>query len=165
MPEGVREALAVFLGEPSTEADNATPAISKRGSGMSGGGRKWADPGYQADHKQRYDITTKSKALTAWRYIHQASKAAKYSSSQLKNIRARIRSALKGFGVTVSNESAPGSGIRGALPSHRGRGRVLRGPGALRVLVRERKQRPGEPEPVVLLHGPGRPPGDPPRRR
>jgi len=112
-PEGLRETLAVVLG-PVREADNATPAMSKRGSGMSGGGRKWADPGYQSDKKQRYDITTKAKALTAWRYINQASKAAKYSSSQLKNIKGRIRSALKGFGVSVSTESAPGWGFEEA---------------------------------------------------
>lgn len=109
-PEGLRETLAVVLG-PVREADNATPAMSKRGSGMSGGGRKWADPGYQTDKKQRYDITTKTKALTAWRYINQASKAAKYSSSQLKNIKSRIRAALKGFGVSVSTEAAPGWGF------------------------------------------------------
>ena len=108
--DGVREALALFIGAPLTEADSATPAISKRGSGTTGSGRVWADPGYQADKKQRYDITTKAKALTAWRYIHQEGKASKYSGTQLKRIRSRIEAALKKFGVKVStkDESAPG---------------------------------------------------------
>jgi hypothetical protein len=109
-PDGVREALALFVGAPLTEADSATPAISKRGSGTTGGGRVWADPGYQADKKQRYDITTKAKALTGWRYINQASKASKYNSAQLKRIKGRIRAALAKFGVkaAASTESAAG---------------------------------------------------------
>ena len=109
-PEGVREALALFLGAELTEADSATPAISKRGSGLAGSGRAWADPGFQADKKQRYDITTKAKALTAWRYINQAAKAAKYSPAQLKRIKSRIRGALAKFGVKAasSDESAAG---------------------------------------------------------
>lgn len=108
-PESAREALRLVFGDPAavhvTEADNATPAISKRGSGMSGGGRQWADPGYQSDHKQRYDITTKQKALTAWRYIHQKAKSGKYSSEQLSNIKKRIRAALKRFGVKAASGS------------------------------------------------------------
>lgn len=101
-PEGAREALAgLFAAEASLPG---TVSMSKRKSGMSSGGRKYADPGYQADHKQRYDITDKAHAIAAWRYINQASKAAKYSASQLKNIKARIRAALKGFGVKTAAE-------------------------------------------------------------
>ena len=109
-PEGVREALRLMLGEPAEvqEASGATPAMSKRGSGTTGGGRAWADPGYQSDKKQRYDITTKGVAVTAWRYINQQAKAAKYTPAQLKRVKGRIKAALKKFGVTVSTESAPG---------------------------------------------------------
>lgn len=102
VPAGVREALAALLPIPVGEAD--TPAMSKRKAGLQGGGRVWADPGYQADHRQRYDITDKAHAVTAWRYIHQASKASKYSAAQLKKIRQRIRAALAKFGVKTAAE-------------------------------------------------------------
>ena len=106
--EAGREALRAILAvAPAEEAD--TPPMSKRDSGLSGGGRRWADPGYQADHKQRYDITTKDLAKTAWQFINQKSKAAKYTGPQLKQVKSRIVGALKAFGVTVSaSEAAPG---------------------------------------------------------
>ncbi|MDX3245834.1 DUF6582 domain-containing protein [Streptomyces sp. ME18-1-4] len=94
--ESVQEALVTT----TTEAD--TPAVSKRGSGLAGDGVKYADPGYQSDKKQRYDITTKAKAKTAWSYISQADNARLYTSAQLKRIKQRIVKALKGFGVTVA---------------------------------------------------------------
>lgn len=109
VPDGVGEALRAFLGVPAAVEEADTPPMSKRDSGLSGGGRRWADPGYQADHKQRYDITTKDLAKTAWSYINQKSKAAKYTGPQLKQVKSRIVAALKSFGVTVStSETAPG---------------------------------------------------------
>ena len=113
--EAVREAMLAVLGRarpanpdegedgPLAEADG-TPPMSKRGSGSQGGGRTWADPGYQGDKKQRYDITTKDKAKAAWSYINQASKASKYTANQLKRIKGRIKAALSKFGVTVAAE-------------------------------------------------------------
>lgn len=104
-PEGAREALRVLLGsadEPVAEA--GTPAVSKRGSGLSGAGRVWADPGYQADKKQRYDLSTKAKAKAAWSYISQADNAKAYTAAQLKRVKGRIIKALKSFGVTVAAE-------------------------------------------------------------
>jgi hypothetical protein len=108
--EADREALRAILGIPAgLELEEAgTPAMSKRDSGLSGSGRAWADPGYQADHKQRYDITTKDLAKTAWSYINQESKAAKYTPAQLKRVKARIVKALRSFGVTVSTAEAAG---------------------------------------------------------
>lgn len=87
-----------------TEAD--TPAVSKRGSGLTGDGVSYADPGYQADKKQRYDISTKQKAKAAWSYVSQADNARAYTSAQLKRIKQRIIKALKGFGVTVDTKEA-----------------------------------------------------------
>ena len=99
----VAETLRTLIpARPLAEAD--TPAMSKRGSGTTGSGRVWADPGYQADKKQRYDITTKAVAKTAWSYINQQSKAAKYTGAQLKRIKGRIKAALKKFGVQVTDE-------------------------------------------------------------
>lgn len=72
-----------------TEADDTT-------------GGPFADPGYQADKKKRYDLSTKAKAKAAWSYIGQADNARLYTSAQLKRIKGRIVKALKGYGVTVA---------------------------------------------------------------
>lgn len=85
-----------------SEAD--TPSMSKRGSGLSGEGGPYADPGYQKDGKQRYQLSTKKQAKTAWGYINQADNARLYTSAQLKRVKARIVKALKGFGVTVATQ-------------------------------------------------------------
>jgi hypothetical protein len=84
----------------------AALALSKRGSGLSGSGKTYADPGYQSDKKSRYDLSTKQNAKAAWAYINQKSNASKYTSAQLKRIKGRIMAALKRFGVSVSTESA-----------------------------------------------------------
>jgi hypothetical protein len=120
--ESVEEAAVTFTedapdapggaeGEPDgtppgdvTEAGGDTPAVSKRGSGLSGTGRVWADPGYQSDKKQRYDLSTKAKAKAAWSYINQAGNAAKYTATQLKRVKSRIKAALGRFGVKVAAE-------------------------------------------------------------
>lgn len=120
-PEGLLEAVRLLIGDPpdpdsgeAAEADG-TPAMSKRGKGLAGSGRVWADPGYQADKKQRYDITTKGAAVTAWRFISQSSKAAKYTPNQLKRVKGRIKAALAKSGVKVSSEHAPGWGFSEAV--------------------------------------------------
>lgn len=96
--ESVQEATVTM-----TEAD--TPAVSKRGSGLTGdGGTVYADPGYQADKKQRYDISTKAKAKAAWSYVNQADNARAYTSAQLKRVKQRIIKALKKFGITVDTQ-------------------------------------------------------------
>lgn len=65
---------------------------------------KYADPGYR-DGVKRYPIDTKAHAKSAWSYINQAKNARQYSAAQLKRIKARIKAALKGFGVDVTAES------------------------------------------------------------
>jgi hypothetical protein len=87
------------LGEAS-----ATVPMGKRDSGLSGGGHLWADPGYQADKKQRYDVSTKALARAAYGYICQPDNARLYTPAQLKRVKGRIIKALKGFGVTVAAE-------------------------------------------------------------
>lgn len=85
-----------------TISEAATPAMSKRTSGLSGEGGPYADPGYLADKKQRYQIDTKAHAKAAWGYISQADNARQYTSAQLKRVKQRIVKALRGFGVTVA---------------------------------------------------------------
>src|ERR1019366_3039333 len=102
-PEGVREALRAVFGDPVAEA--ATPAVSKRGAGMADdSGRSFADPGYQADKKQRYDISTKAKAKAGYAFLSVPKNAKLYTPAQLKRVKGRIKAALGKFGVTVAAE-------------------------------------------------------------
>ena len=108
-PEAVREALAAFLPLPPVilvngELTEASVPMGQRGSGLAGASHVWADPGYQADKKQRYDVSTKDLAKAGWSYVNQAKNAANYSGPQLKRVKGRIMKALKAFGVTVTAE-------------------------------------------------------------
>ena len=111
-PVAVAEGLAELLPVPHILNDGtcltceASPPLSKRGSGTKGAGRVWADPGYQKDKKQRYDISTKANAKAAWAYINQDDNAKKYTPAQLKRIKSKIKAALSKFGVQVASESA-----------------------------------------------------------
>lgn len=59
----------------------------------------YADPGYQSDGLKRYPVDTPEHVRAALSYIGKASNAAKYSSSQLASIKARIYRAAKSKGV------------------------------------------------------------------
>jgi hypothetical protein len=138
-PPEVRAALAAIFPEKAhrlvdgqcvtCEAEEAALPLSKRGSGLSGSGKVYADPGYQADKKQRYDLSSKANAKAAWSYINQADNAAKYTAAQLKRVKARIVKALKKFGVTVAcmpSRAYPHSGqqpARRQWPKHAVAGR------------------------------------------
>jgi hypothetical protein len=98
-PHVLRNGLCV-----TCETTEAALPLSKRGTGLSGGGKVYADPGYQADKKQRYDLSTRANAKSAWSYVSQKANAAKYTANQLKRVKGRIMKALKGFGVTVAAE-------------------------------------------------------------
>jgi HK97 family phage prohead protease len=64
----------------------------------------YADPGYQKDGKKRYPIDTKAHAKAAWSYISMPKNQKGYSAEQVGSIKGRIRSALKKFGVDVSDD-------------------------------------------------------------
>ncbi len=66
----------------------------------------YADPGYQSDGKKRYPLDTERHCRAAWSYINQKNNAGKYTSEQLAKIKARIKSALKSYGVDVGERSA-----------------------------------------------------------
>jgi hypothetical protein len=115
LPQEIRETLDAFLPErphvlrngdclTCAQLGEAAVPLSKRGSGMQGAGKTWADPGYQSDKKQRYDLSTKANAKAAWSYINQKGNAAKYSAAQLKRVKGRIMKALRSFGVSVAAE-------------------------------------------------------------
>src|SRR5208337_4210959 len=56
---------------------------------------EYAAPGYQDDGKKRYPIDNEEHITHAWDYIGQGKNADKYSSSELKLIKARIIAAWK----------------------------------------------------------------------
>jgi len=109
LSEALLEALApghvLDDGACVTCAAEAAMPMSKRGSGTQGSGGPFADPGYQADKKQRYQLDTKAHAKAAWAYVSQAGNARAYSPAQLKRIKGRIKAALGKFGVSVAAES------------------------------------------------------------
>jgi HK97 family phage prohead protease len=86
-------------------------SLAERAGDAPGDGSKpygnvpYADPGYQKDGKKRYPLDTKKHAQAAWSYVNQADNASVYNSEQLAAIKGRIKSALKKFGVDVSEEN------------------------------------------------------------
>jgi len=105
VPEGIREALRGMLGTPGAVLEAGTPPLSKRDSGLKDdSGRPFADPGYQSDNKQRYDLSTAAHAKSAWSYINKPANQKFYSAAQLKRVKNRIRAALKKFGITPAAE-------------------------------------------------------------
>jgi hypothetical protein len=56
---------------------------------------KYADPGYQSDGKNRYQIDTERHIRAAWSYINQPRNAKKYTANQLTRIKATIIAAWK----------------------------------------------------------------------
>src|SRR5207245_804720 len=62
----------------------------------------YADPGYQADKKQRYPLGSKDQCIAAWRYINMPKNSKKYSSDDLAKVKGKIKAAAKKFGVNIS---------------------------------------------------------------
>jgi hypothetical protein len=98
--EAEEEAAAEETEESEEKADLAADPKKPYGD------VKYADPGYQKDGKKRYPLDTEQHCRAAWSYINQAQNAAQYSSGQLSKIKARIRAALKKYGVKVNMSDA-----------------------------------------------------------
>lgn len=117
-PAEVREALSALFGEA------ATVPMSKRDSGLKGGkGTPYADPGYQSDGKQRYELDTPAHIRAAWAYVNQAKNAKPYSAQQLKRIKGRIKAAAAKAGITITSEGwviAPALEVTEALLEYMG---------------------------------------------
>lgn len=67
----------------------------------------YADPGYQDDGVKRYPLDTSAHIRSAWSYVNMPKNAAKYTSSQLASIKAKIKAAMKRIGAKVDGESVP----------------------------------------------------------
>ncbi|MGH2487038.1 MAG: DUF6582 domain-containing protein [Ktedonobacterales bacterium] len=74
---------------------------------------KYADPGYQADHKPRYDITTKKKVKAAWSYINHKDNAKRYSARERQLIHQRIQSAGHRYGIDFGHSRSKGDTMLG----------------------------------------------------
>jgi hypothetical protein len=57
--------------------------------------RVFADPGYQSDRKKRFPLDSEAHIRAAWAHIHHPGNAARYSTEQVNEIRARIVAAWK----------------------------------------------------------------------
>ncbi|MEU0940107.1 DUF6582 domain-containing protein [Embleya sp. NPDC005971] len=64
----------------------------------------YADLGYRPDKVRRLPIDTTEHAIRAWQRL-ESGEAASYTAPQLKRIRARVKEALKNFGVDVSEHT------------------------------------------------------------
>ena len=95
---------------PRAITESAEPALVEEANKTPYGDVQYADPGYQADKVKRYPLDTEKHVRAAWSYINQADNAAKYTAAQARRIRARIKAAMKRFGIKAS-ESAPGQWV------------------------------------------------------
>jgi len=66
------------------------------------GEKKYGDVKFADPTNSKYPIDTKEHAKAAWSYINKSKNAAKYSASDLKGIKSRIKTACKKFGVEIS---------------------------------------------------------------
>ena len=67
----------------------------------------YADPGYQPDGKKRYPIDSERHIRAAWDYINKPGNASKYTSDQLRGIRAAIIAAWK---TRIDKDGPPSAG-------------------------------------------------------
>jgi hypothetical protein len=68
---------------------------------LADGNVAFADLGYQEDGEKRCPLGTEEQARAAWAFIHMSDNAAKYTTGQLKKVKARIRAALNRHEVPV----------------------------------------------------------------
>lgn len=86
-------------------AETPTVPKSKRGKGLTGkSGVKYADPGYQKDGKQRYELDTPAHIRAAWAYINQSDNQKPYTAQQVAAIKGRIRAAAKKAGIDITSD-------------------------------------------------------------
>jgi hypothetical protein len=83
----------------------ATVPMPKRGAGLAGkSDTAYADPGYQADKKQRYELDTPAHIRAAWAFISKTANAKAYTAAQLKRIKGRIKAAAGKADITIAAE-------------------------------------------------------------
>ena len=68
------------------------------------GERKYGDVEYADPTNNKYPIDTEEHVRAAWSYINHEDNAAKYSPSEVKTIKERIKRAAKKHGVEISDD-------------------------------------------------------------
>jgi hypothetical protein len=96
-------------GDPSNAADpqadedrEDTPQKASEG--------KYGDVAYADTANKKYPIDTEEHARAAWSYINQEKNADKYSSSELSEIKAKIKAACEKFGIEIDDSKAAPTG-------------------------------------------------------
>jgi len=64
----------------------------------------YADPGFRQDGKKRYPLNSEKRCRNAWARINQPDNAAKYSPEDLAKVKAKIKAALKRYGVETADD-------------------------------------------------------------
>lgn len=72
--------------------------------------KPYGDVAYADPKNNKYPIDTKAHAQAAWSYINQARNQKGYTPDEIAAIKARIKAALKRFGVDVSPDAGQGKG-------------------------------------------------------
>jgi hypothetical protein len=76
-------------------------------------GKKYADPGYQADGRKRYALDTPGEVRAALSYIGQQRNSSKYSSGDLAKVKAAIYRAAKECGIDAYKSVADNASKKG----------------------------------------------------
>lgn len=104
--------------EPETEQQAETEAAPGSVGGTPVAVPEYADPGHQADEKQRYALRTPAQIKAAWAMINQTLNARKYEAWQLAHIKANIQAAAHHKDVDLTALSA-------VFDAHPAVGRIL----------------------------------------
>lgn len=105
MAESVRAGLIAESIEEVTFVEDTNAQATEPSQAANTDRSTYADPGYQKDKKKRYPLTSAKRVRAAWSYINQEKNAAKYTTAQLKRVKARITKAAKKFKVDVAAEA------------------------------------------------------------
>ncbi len=100
---GVGKGISVLF-EPHRPACNKTMGCFSVKSEPYGN-VEYADPGYQEDKVKRYPIDTEEHVRAALSYINVAKNAEKYTAEQLSQIKSRIESAAKKYGIEIKYQA------------------------------------------------------------
>jgi hypothetical protein len=63
--------------------------------------RRYGDTAFADPVNKKYPVDTPGRIKAAWAYIHQPSNAGKYTSGEIRTIKARVRRAAKARGVAL----------------------------------------------------------------
>ena len=106
--------------EPARNRPQHTARRSQRTQGRYRTVRRgpFADPGYQADGKPRYQIGSAAKVRAAWTYINRPAYAAKYTPTQLRLIHGRIQAAGRRYGIEFGHARSRATGHAATVHRH-----------------------------------------------